>query len=278
MVGVDGVSSIFDMFSEAYEEQKTDDEMERGHEPEEEYSSSTDYSYSPKPAITYVISVGGSILIDQKPDYLMIAKFAESINKLSDEGYRIVLVVGGGKVCRNYVAAAKSLGANNFQLDELGITITRANASLLLPVINNAHKAVLTEVNQARPVLDVGKIPVFGGLHPGITTDAVAALLAEALDGIFINLTNVDGVYSMDPKKHPHAKFYDEIAYNELISLMKLGESKPAQNLVLDLPCCLILKRSKLKGMVMNGTDLDNFEAAIRGGEFKGTVIGDKNE
>lgn len=272
------MSSIFDMFSEAYEEQKTEEERERGPEPEEEASPNHDYFHSPKPSTTYVISVGGSILIDQKPNYSMIAKFAESINRLSDEGYRIVLVVGGGKVCRNYVAAAKSLGANNFQLDELGITITRANASLLIPVINNAHKAILTEVNQARPVLDVGKIPVFGGLHPGITTDAVAALIAEALDGIFINLTNVDGIYSMDPKKHPHAKFYEKIPYNELISLMKLGESKPAQNLVLDLPCCLILKRSKLKGMVMDGTDLDNFKAAVRGGEFKGTVIEDKVE
>jgi len=266
------------MFSEAYEEQKKDEEKELGPEPEPEPSSSYDYSYSSKPATTYVISVGGSILVGQKPDYTMIAKFAESINRLSDEGYRIVLVVGGGKVCRNYVAAAKSLGANNFQLDEIGIAITRANASLLLPVINNAHKAVLTEVNQVKPVLDIGKIGVFGGLHPGITTDSVAALIAEALEGVFINLTDVDGIYSMDPKKHPHAKFYDEIAYNELISLMKLGESKPAQNLVLDLPCCLILKRSKLKGMVLNGTDLDNFEAAIRGGEFKGTVVEDLNE
>jgi hypothetical protein len=49
--------------------------------------------------------------------------------------------------------------------------------------------------------------------------------------------------------------------------------SKPGQNIVLDLPCCLILQRSNLKGIVLNGTDIENFEKAVKGEQFNGTVI-----
>lgn len=222
---------------------------------------------------TFVISIGGSVIIDEKPNTAQIAKFAEVINNLVREGNKFILVVGGGKVARSYAAAAKTLGANNYVQDELGIRITRANAMLLIQALDNAHREVLTEVKKAGEVIDTGKVAVFGGLMPGFTTDAVSALIAESLGATFINLTDVDGVYSTDPKGSRTAKFFPEISYDKLIALMKLSESKPGQNLVLDLPACLILKRSSIRTIVMGGEDLANFEAAVRGGEFNGTVI-----
>lgn len=223
----------------------------------------------------FVISAGGSIFFDEKPIVSKIAKFCELINRLHSEGKTFVIVCGGGKTARNYVAALKSFGENNFVQDELGIKITRANAAVFISALENSHQTVLTYPTQALSVLEKGKIPVFGGLFPFFTTDAVGALIAEALGGTFVNLTDVDGVYNADPKKNPAAKFFETMTYDKLISLIKLAGSKPGQNMVLDLACCLILKRSRIKGIVLNGNDLENFEAMIREDNFKGTVIAD---
>jgi len=220
-----------------------------------------------------VLSVGGSLVAQEKPNVTYIAKFAEKIKELYDSGYRFAIVVGGGIVCRNYIAAAKSLGANNFASDSLAIMVTRVNAMLVIQAIERAYPKVLTDVLEAKPIIDSGKIPIYGGLLPGITTDCVAALVAESLGGDFINLTNVDGVYSSDPKENPRAKFYPQLSYNRLISLIKLAESKPGQNIVLDLPSCLVLKRSNIPTIILNGNDLENFEKAVRGEPFVGTRI-----
>ena len=220
-----------------------------------------------------VLSVGGSLFFDEKPLSTQIAKFCESILRLHSEGHRFALVVGGGKVARSFVSAAKSFGATNYSQDELGIMITRANAFVVIQALEKAHARVLTDPTQAFEVLAAGEIPVFGGLWPSFTTDAVAALVAEAVDGVFVNLTDVDGVYSSDPKRSSNAKFYPEISYEKLLSMVKLSASKPGQNMVLDLPCVNILRRSQIKGIVLNGNDLQNFEAMVRGQDFKGTLV-----
>lgn len=226
----------------------------------------------------FVISAGGSLFFDEKPLSSKIAKFCETINRLHSEGFRFVVVVGGGKVTRNYVAALKSFGANNFLQDQLGIMLTRANAMVFVQALDNSFKEVLTHPKEAFEVLEKGKIPVFGGVFPFFTTDAVAALICEVVGGTFVNLTDVDGVYSSDPQKNPAAKFFDTISYEKLISLVKLAGSKPGQNMVLDLASCMILKRSNIKGVVLNGENLENFEAMVRGQEFRGTVIFGENE
>jgi len=227
---------------------------------------------------TFVVSVGGSLFFGKKANTSLIAKLSETISNLQREGYKFVLVAGGGELAREYVAAAKNLGATNFEQDMVGIQVTRLNAKLLAKSIENAHDEVLTKVEDSKKILDAGKIPVFGGLLPLLTTDSVGALIAEYLNATFVNLTNVDGIYSMDPKKNSRATFFPEINYTKLMSLMKLAGSKPGQNLVLDLPCCLILRRSNLKAIVVNGEDLSNFEAAIKGEEFQGTVVTPEEE
>lgn len=257
---------IFKIFDESGEEKK--DTQAQEIEPIETITASK----------TYVVSVGGSLIAKEKPDVALIGKLAEKINMLQKEGYRFVIVVGGGKVCRNYIAAAKALGASNFIADSIGIAVTRINAMLMIQALDNAYPNVLTEVEKSKPILDSGKIPVYGGLLPGITTDCVAALIAEFLKAEFVNLTNVDGIYSSDPKTNPNAKFYPEITYDRLIALMKLAESKPGQNVVLDLPSCLILKRSKIPAIILNGNDLENFVSAIRGYEYRGTRIIEREE
>lgn len=219
--------------------------------------------------------MGGSILIGEQPRVDVIKAVGKKLEALHQEGHRLVLVCGGGVVVRHYVNAMRELGANNFEMDIVGINLTRVNAQLLIQAIPSAHVDVLTAVRDAQSVLDTGKIPIFGGLMPGFTTDSVGALIAEYLGAEFVNLTNIDGIYDSDPKKNPDAKRYETISYADLVQMISKGVSQPGQNVVLDLVCCMILQRSRIPAVVLDGKDLENLEAFVKGKPFKGTKVRD---
>lgn len=246
---------MFDLFNQSTEEE-----------------SQSSYSSDAPQGDTFVIAIGGSLLVKAKPDAEKINEIAEAISSLHSAGKKIVLVVGGGKTARNYVEAMPD-SLNNFELDLMGIKVTRINASLLASHIENAHPEILTEITKAKEILNEGKIPVFGGIMPFFTTDAVAALLAEYLNANFVNLTTIDGIYNEDPNDYSDAKKYDEISYDSLISLISSSGSKPGQNLVLDIACCMILKRSNIPGVVLSGEDIENFKNYMNGYSFNGTSI-----
>ncbi len=266
------------MFDESFFDMYNAEEESSGSGTVQQQQSQVQESVEKKnfdPAKTYVISVGGSIISQDKPITTYIAKLSETIQKLQFEGFNFVLVAGGGKLARSYISSVKTLGANAFYQDLVGIHASRLNALLLIEAVSNTFPKVVTQIEDVKTIIEAGKIPVLGGLLPGITTDCVSALTAEFLEATFVNLSNVDGVYSSDPNENPRAKFYPEISYNRLLSLMKLHSSKPGQNIILDLPSCLIIARSKVLTLILDGTDLENVEAAIRGQEFKGTIVGD---
>ena len=223
---------------------------------------------------TFVLSVGGSVFFNEKLRAPEIAKFCEVINELKREGYSFVLVIGGGRVARVYQAGAKALGANNFELDEVGIAITRANAILFTHIIENSWKSVLVEPKEAENVLLLGKTPIYGGTTPGQTTDAVGAIIAELLKADFINLSNVDGIFSADPAKEPSARMYKELSHTKMLSLLKAMASKPGAHCFTDPHAAAILHRSKIRSFFINGNELENFKSVVRGSpEFKGTIV-----
>ncbi len=222
----------------------------------------------------FVLSIGGSIIANDKPNSTYIAKLSETLTKLEQEGYRFVLVIGGGAIARNYMASAKSLGANNFEQDQIGIFSSRLNAMVVIRGVVNSYPSVLKKIEESKTILQNGKIPVFGGILPGATTDFVGALIAEYLQATFINMSNVDGVYSSDPTDNPRAKLFTEISYEKLLSLMKLHSSSPGPHVIMDVPACLVIKRSKIPTLVIDGNDLENFENAVHGTDFKGTIVG----
>ena len=232
---------------------------------------------SPPSSNLFVISIGGSAVIGDKPNTTLMAKLATLFSTLHKEGHQFAIVVGGGKTAREYIAAAKTLGANNFITDLVAIRITRANALLFIQAIDSACPEVQTDIVRARGVIDSGRIPIYGGLVPGFTTDTVAALLSEFLGATFVNLTNVDGIYNADPRRNKKAVRYDKVSYDRLWRVIaRLDSREPGAHVVLDSFTCAILKRSKIKGMVLAADDLANLEACLRGQEFKGTTIQDE--
>jgi uridylate kinase len=224
---------------------------------------------------TFVVSIGGSMLFDGKPNTSFIGKISHLVSTLHSEGYSLVLVAGGGTIARDLIAASKALGANNFQADELAIKTTRLNAKLLIQGIEKAHPQPLKQITDVKEILEHNKIPVYAGLMPPFTTDSIAALLAEFLNCEFINLTNVDGIYSNDPKKDPNAVFHERLSFKRLIQLiakesLDIGRGT---NVPIDLITALIINRSKIKTYIINANNLENFEALVRGQGFYGTTI-----
>jgi uridylate kinase len=246
--------------------------------PTASYSSDSDTSgpsFSSSPLDLdklYVISAGGSVFIKDEINVAKIKQFCELIDKFSALGNRFVIVIGGGKTARAYQEIAKELGANNFELDSIGIEATKLNAMLFLKGIKNAYPNVIENTNKLK-ILVNNYTPILGGVTEGQTTDAVAALVAEQLGGKFINLSNVDGVYDADPKEDSDAVLFEKLSYNDMNFLLKEKELIPGQNLFLDKQAASILTRSKIKSFFLSGEHLEDLENFLNGNPYRGTTI-----
>ena len=104
-----------------------------------------------------------------------------------------IVITGGGKIARHYIAHARSSGADESTLDELGIEISRLNARLLIYALKGrAYSHPPTTLQEVRHAVDDEMIVVTGGLHPGQSTNGTAALIAEkVMAEQFINATDV---------------------------------------------------------------------------------------
>jgi uridylate kinase len=149
------------------------------------------------------------------------------------------------------------------------------NARLLIVALGESANPVPPEdVNDAAVLGKKYEIVVMGGTVPGHTTDAVAASLAEKVGAKrFINATSIDGVYTADPKKDKSAKKIEILTHKELMEIVSKNGMGAGVNSVIDPVAALILFRSKLETLVVNGYELKELESAIAGKKFKGSII-----
>lgn len=216
----------------------------------------------------------GGFAFPLKPDTETVSAYAKMLMRLKDAGHRLVIVAGGGGTSRAYIDAARALGESEALCDVIGIVASRLNARLLIAKLGEcAYLEPPTSVEGMRKAFETDKIVVMGGLQPGQSTNAVAAVAAEAIKAdLFINATNVDGVYTTDPKKDPKAKKLDEIKADDLLQMM-LGEELSAGSYELfDLVAVKIVKRSKIPTCIIDGRNVENVEKLIKG-EKLGTQI-----
>jgi len=222
-----------------------------------------------------VISVGGSILVPDEIDTSYIEDFANLANELSSK-HKIAIVTGGGRTARKYIEPARNFGVSEIFCDLIGIEATRLNARLLSAAIGEkANLEPPKDFMAAVKALDFGKIVVIGGTHPGHSTDAVSALLAEYVHAdLLINASDVDGIYDKDPQKHKDAKRYNKISVDKLVDMVKSHSLGAGRYELVDILAAKIIQRSKTRTIFVNGRDLRNMKDAIGGKEFVGTVLG----
>ncbi len=182
-----------------------------------------------------LLKVSGEALMGRKEygmDADTLTRIASDVRQVVDTGVEVCLVVGGGNIFRGVSGAAA--GMDRAQADYMGMLATVMNALGLQSVME--RHGVQTRVQSAIPMstvcepyirrraerhMEKGRVVIFAGGtgNPFFTTDTAAALrAAEMKCDALLKGTQVDGVYTADPRKDPQAARYDELTYHEVLA------------------------------------------------------------
>lgn len=220
-----------------------------------------------------VVRIGGSVVASPLNPALM-SDYAELLQTLKRQGHSIAAVVGGGSLSRELIKVAKAMGLSEPQQDEAAISVSRLVAQLLaLKLGRQGLKTVPMTIEDAAQSVAKGKIVVMGGLRSGMTTDTVAALLADCVKAdLLVKATNVDGIYTQDPRRHKDAKKIDAMSLDDLAGFFEKDKHEVGIHQVLDPQAVRILQKKRIKTIVVNGFESENVLLAIKGKKI-GTFI-----
>src|SRR5829696_3918075 len=213
------------------------------------------------------------ISIDETLD---IARQAQRILK---KGVQLAIVVGGGNILRGAQFSAGGEVIKEATAHYMGMLATLMNGLALQEALESL--GVQTRLQTALRVdsvaeffirrrairhLEKGRVVILGGGtgNPHVTTDTAAALRGIELEvDILLKATRVDGVYSDDPEKNPHAVRYDRLTYDRVFK-EKLR--------VMDLSAIEMCEKGKLPVLVFNYKKEGNIERAVAGHPI-GTLV-----
>jgi len=223
--------------------------------------------------VRIVLRIGGSVVASPvNPE--LIGEYADIVKDLSTHGNQIVVVVGGGVLAREFIRVAKSLGLDQEVQDGIAIEVSRIFAQLLLRRIGDSGcEDVSLSAEDAVLCTSKGKVAVMGGLKPGMTTDAVAALVAQALSAdLLVKATDQEGIFDKDPKKHADAVKLDHLKFDDLNRVCVQNKHEAGIHQIVDPEAIRILKRTRIKVVVVNGFKPKSVLMAIRGDHI-GTLV-----
>lgn len=228
---------------------------------------------------TKVLSVGGSIVAPEYPDTDFVKKFVKMVKDFleANKNDRLILVVGGGGPARIYQKSFREVASiseseGTDAADWIGIMATRLNAQFVKASFGDLCKeAVVTDPTVANEFS--GRILVAAGWKPGFSTDNDAVLLAEKFNAdTVVNLSNIEKVYTDDPRKNPNAKPLDEISWVDFRKMVG-DEWIPGKNCPFD---PIASKKAQELGLVVicaGGKNIENTKAILEGNAYVGTTI-----
>jgi uridylate kinase len=208
-----------------------------------------------------------------------VVLIAREVKAAADTGCQIALVVGGGNILRGAHFKSASANIQEATAHYMGMLATVINALAMQDALESigADTRVMSAIHmqgvaepyirrRARRHLEKGRIVILaaGTGSPFVTTDTAAAKRALEIDAdILMKATSVDGVYSDDPKKNPHAVFYSELDYSTVLE----------QNLrVMDSTAITHCMEHSMPILVFNFRKAGNILRAVKG-EKVGTRI-----
>ncbi len=213
-------------------------------------------------------------------DVATVDRIAGDVKEAADAGTEICMVVGGGNIFRGLAGAAK--GIDRATADYMGMLATVMNALAMQASLERAGvpcrvQSAITMNNVCEPYvrrrairhMEKGRVVIFaaGTGNPFFTTDTTAALrAAEMTCDAMLKATNVDGVYSADPKKVPDAVRYESLSYHEVL----------AQNLqVMDASAISLSRENKIPILVFSLHDKGALSQVLAG-KGRATIIEEK--
>lgn len=221
----------------------------------------------------YVISLGGSIIVPDEVDTHFVRGFVKLISEQVRRGHQFFVVTGGGATARKYISAAKKLGKiSAFDLDWMGISATKLNAQLLNSAFGKlARRGIINDPSEASRGLK--KVNIVSGWKPGWSTDFVATKIAQTYGAkTVINLSNIDYVYTADPRKNPRAKKLQKLTWAEFRKLFG-SRWDPGANLPFDPVGARLAEKQGIAVIVMDGRNIENLKRLFDRQSFRGTRI-----
>ena len=182
-----------------------------------------------------LLKISGEALAGQQGQGInpqVIQQIAQDVAEAHRTGVEIGLVIGGGNIFRGVSASAQ--GMDRASSDYMGMLATVINALALQDALEKENvptrvQSAIAMAEIAEPYirrkairhLEKGRIVIFGAGtgNPYFTTDTAASLRAMEINAqVIMKATKVDGIYDMDPKKHPEAKKFDKITYMDVLN------------------------------------------------------------
>lgn len=209
-----------------------------------------------------------------------VNRIAEQVKRARDRGVQLAIVVGGGNIIRG---ASFSKGGHVTQstADYMGMLATVVNGLALQDALEylQCETRLQTAIRMegvAEPFirrrctrhLEKGRVVILaaGTGNPFVTTDTAAALRAKEIEAeLLLKATRVDGVYSDDPERNPHAIRYDHITFDQVLR-DRLS--------VMDATAISMCMQHHMPILVFNYKREGNIERAIAGDRI-GTLVGD---
>jgi len=223
---------------------------------------------------TVVVALGGSIVHPDGIDVQFLKDFKKFLAPFLKRGVKFVLVVGGGKLSRNFQEAAAQVSrVTDEDKDWIGIHATRLNAHLLRTIFRDVADPVVIDVRGKMKKLRA-PVTIASGWRPGWSTDYVAMRIAADFGvGEAIIAGKPAHVYSKDNAKHADAVPFHELSWREYRKLVP-AKWKPGLHAPVDPVGAALGAREDVRAIIIDGRNLRNFAALLNGKEFKGTIIG----
>ncbi|MDR1128924.1 MAG: UMP kinase [Treponema sp.] len=231
-----------------------------------------------------VISLGGSIVAPEGVDEVFLKEFAALVREFleSDKDRKFIFVTGGGgparawqNAYRNVASALARDSAEAVVPDEadwIGVMATRLNAQLVKAVFGPYCREPVV-VNPTEAGAFTGRVLVAAGWKPGFSSDYDATLLAEKFKAkTVINLSNIEKVYTDDPRKNPDAKPVDAISWKDFRAITG-DEWSPGKNVPFDPVASRHAEQAGITVICAAGKDLPNLKKLLSGAPFTGTTI-----
>jgi uridylate kinase len=210
-------------------------------------------------------------------DFTVVDRLADEVKAVHGLGVNLGLVLGGGNIVRGTVASKE--GMDRVSADYMGMLATVINALAMQDILEKkgVETRVMTAIRmeelaepyirrRAQRHLEKGRVVLFAGGtgNPYFSTDTAAVLRALEIEAeLLIKATNVDGVYTADPKRDPTAEFMPELTFQEAI-VRGLA--------VMDANAFGLCKENSLPIVVMNVNQQGAIARVLRG-ERVGTLV-----
>ena len=221
-----------------------------------------------------VLSLGGSVISRDKPNYSLLKKF-RSVFRSNYGKYKFVVVCGGGSIARSYISSLRKDGRSIKEQSLAGIMATRMNARFMMQFFGKeANDYLPLDMNSVGECLEKNKVVFCGALRYASksTSDYTSARLAKHFSTFLINVTNVDGLYDSDPRKNKNAKLIKNIDADDFKEMALKIKYRAGQHFVLDQRAYVLIAKYKIKTYII-GTKIINLDKIFKNKRFLGSSI-----